>query len=288
MSICGNSSIDLPLGLKRWSFVIFLGLVTIGMGLLILFNHLSRTELAQIVLYWTTFQMWPFWARSLLFVAVGLAVTAYGAWRLHGILFVRFWPELRRPENVEAINTLLRSQRRREGPKIVAIGGGTGMPQLLRGLRKYTDNITAIVTVADDGGSSGRLRRQLGMLPPGDFRNNIAALSDSEGLMKRLFQYRFAESDVARDGPDQRTGRAQLRQSLHHHDGGSDGQLRGRNHRKQQGVAGTRAGVAQHAGERDPLRRSAAHTRRRQRRMGDRRRARASCPKQRRRIERVF
>ena len=65
-----------------------------------------------------------------------------------------------------------------EGPKIVAIGGGTGMPQLLRGLRAYTDNITAIVTVADDGGSSGRLRRQMGVLPPGDFRNNIAALSD--------------------------------------------------------------------------------------------------------------
>ncbi|MCB0144765.1 MAG: YvcK family protein, partial [Caldilineaceae bacterium] len=65
------------------------------------------------------------------------------------------------------------------GPKIVAIGGGTGMPQLLRGLREYTDSITAIVTVADDGGSSGRLRRQMGMLPPGDFRNNIAALSES-------------------------------------------------------------------------------------------------------------
>ena len=82
----------------------------------------------------------------------------------------------------------------------MAIGGGTGMPQLLRGLRKYTDNVTAIVTVADDGGSSGRLRRQLGILPPGDFRNNIAALSEVEGLMTRLFQYRFAESDVAFGG----------------------------------------------------------------------------------------
>lgn len=83
-----------------------------------------------------------------------------------------------------------------QGPKIVAIGGGTGMPQLLRGLRAYTDHITAIVTVADDGGSSGRLRRQMGVLPPGDFRNNIAALSDAEELMTRLFQYRFADSDI--------------------------------------------------------------------------------------------
>jgi uncharacterized cofD-like protein len=85
---------------------------------------------------------------------------------------------------------------------VVAIGGGTGMPQLLRGLRAYTDNITAIVTVADDGGSSGRLRRQMGMLPPGDFRNNIAALSEAEDLMTRLFQYRFAESDIRANAGD--------------------------------------------------------------------------------------
>ncbi|MEZ4860313.1 MAG: YvcK family protein [Caldilineaceae bacterium] len=83
------------------------------------------------------------------------------------------------------------------GPRIVAIGGGTGMPQLLRGLRRYTDNITAIVTVADDGGSSGRLRQQMGVLPPGDFRNNIAALSEAEELMTRLFQYRFAQQDLS-------------------------------------------------------------------------------------------
>lgn len=83
------------------------------------------------------------------------------------------------------------------GPQIVAIGGGTGMPQLLRGLRAYTDNITAIVTVADDGGSSGRLRQQMGVLPPGDFRNNIAALSDAEDLMTRLLQYRFAKQELS-------------------------------------------------------------------------------------------
>jgi uncharacterized cofD-like protein len=82
-------------------------------------------------------------------------------------------------------------QQLNNGPHIVAIGGGTGMPVLLRGLRHYTRNITAIVTVADDGGSSGRLRRELGVLPPGDFRNNIAALSRDEALMTQLLQYRF-------------------------------------------------------------------------------------------------
>jgi uncharacterized cofD-like protein len=85
--------------------------------------------------------------------------------------------------------------RRREfGPKIVAIGGGHGLSVLLRGIKQHTTNITAIVTVADDGGSSGKLRRELGLLPPGDFRNCIAALASDEALMTQLFQYRFGWS----------------------------------------------------------------------------------------------
>ncbi len=79
--------------------------------------------------------------------------------------------------------------------KVVAIGGGMGLSTLLRGLKAWTPNITAIVTVADDGGSSGRLRRQLGVLPPGDFRNCIAALADDEALITQLFQYRFGEGN---------------------------------------------------------------------------------------------
>lgn len=81
--------------------------------------------------------------------------------------------------------------RRKRGPKVVAIGGGTGMPNLLLGLKEYTDNLTAIVTVADDGGSSGRLRKQFGMIPPGDFRNCLVALADEAPIMGRLFQHRF-------------------------------------------------------------------------------------------------
>lgn len=80
-----------------------------------------------------------------------------------------------------------------EAPKVVAIGGGTGLSTLLRGLKAYTPYTTAIVTVADDGGSSGRLRRELGVLPPGDFRNCIAALADDEALITQLFQYRFGQ-----------------------------------------------------------------------------------------------
>jgi uncharacterized cofD-like protein len=80
-----------------------------------------------------------------------------------------------------------------KGPKIVAIGGGTGLSTMLRGLKYYTSNITAVVTVADDGGGSGTLRDDLGILPPGDIRNCIMSLADTEPLMEELLQYRFKD-----------------------------------------------------------------------------------------------
>ena len=76
-------------------------------------------------------------------------------------------------------------------PKVVAIGGGTGLSTMLRGLKEYTPNITAVVTVADDGGGSGQLRDELKMLPPGDIRNCILALSETEPIMEKLIRYRF-------------------------------------------------------------------------------------------------
>ena len=82
-------------------------------------------------------------------------------------------------------------------PRIAALGGGTGLASLLRGIKKAPVDVTAIVTVADDGGSSGRLRRELGILPPGDIRNCLVALADDESLMGRLFQHRFADGDLS-------------------------------------------------------------------------------------------
>jgi len=78
-------------------------------------------------------------------------------------------------------------------PKIVVIGGGTGLSVLLKGLKKYTSELTAVVTVSDDGGSSGRLRAELGVLPPGDIRNCLVALAETETLMDRVFQHRFGQ-----------------------------------------------------------------------------------------------
>ena len=89
----------------------------------------------------------------------------------------------------------LLEMRLRNGYKIVAIGGGTGLSTLLRGLKSRTTNLTAVVTVSDDGGSSGRLQKELGVLPPGDIRNCLVALADDEALVTDLFQYRFKEGD---------------------------------------------------------------------------------------------
>ena len=83
-----------------------------------------------------------------------------------------------------------------KGPKVVALGGGTGLSTMLRGLKRYTNNITAIVTVADDGGGSGVLRQELGMLPPGDIRNCLEALANVEPLMGELLHYRFTEGSL--------------------------------------------------------------------------------------------
>lgn len=94
-----------------------------------------------------------------------------------------------------------RGDRRWEnGPRIAAIGGGTGLSTMLRGLKNYTKNLTAIVTVADDGGGSGMLRQELGMPPPGDIRNCMQALANVEPLMEELLAYRFPQGSGALTG----------------------------------------------------------------------------------------
>lgn len=120
-------------------------------------------------------------------------------------IFLIFWGQSRTMGSItdvlgvdkdkKLVDMLLDRRRLNRGPKIVVVGGGTGLSTLLRGLKEYSSNITAIVTVADDGGSSGRLRREIGVLPPGDIRNCLAALADEEELLTELFQYRFKAGD---------------------------------------------------------------------------------------------
>jgi uncharacterized cofD-like protein len=117
-------------------------------------------------------------------------------WSIYGLNRALLAPYLRPGHSV--VEAVSEHRRLGRGPKIVALGGGTGLSTLLRGLKTHTGNLTAIVSVADDGGSSGRLRRSLGLPPPGDIRACIAALSLDEALLTQLFQFRFGEDEELR------------------------------------------------------------------------------------------
>ena len=180
------------LQVKRWLGLTLIGLVVLALGLAYLFVELYRTVALPMEATYVTLQFVPRWLRGLLFVLAGAAVTALAVVKLNRSLVTPLTRQ-RQQDGVGIVDRLMTYRQRERGPKIVTIGGGTGLSTMLRGLKNYSANITAIVTVADDGGSSGRLRRELGVLPPGDFRNCIVALADAEPLMSRLFQYRFGQ-----------------------------------------------------------------------------------------------
>ena len=179
--------LSLGIGVKRWLVLLVIGAGIMGMGVVYAILILSQAGILPDSVYdVVTMQGWPPWVRMIVALGLGGLVVLLAIMRLGRNLVEPF----RQPHEDIATSLYDYSQRKR-GPRIVAIGGGTGMPTLLRGLREYTNNITAVVTVADDGGSSGRIRRELGLIPPGDFRNNIAALAGDETLMTQLMQYRF-------------------------------------------------------------------------------------------------
>jgi len=176
--------LPIGMGVKRWLLVLIGGVSILSLG----FSFLLR-ELYPLpsIFYYLTLQFIPRGVRAGIFVLVGVVAIGVGLVGLNRSLLRPFVDTS--PETLA--KAVQRYRRRERGPRIVAIGGGHGLSTLLRGIKEYTSNITAIVTVADDGGSSGRLRRELGVLPPGDFRNCIAALADDEALTTHLFQYRF-------------------------------------------------------------------------------------------------
>jgi uncharacterized cofD-like protein len=122
--------------------------------------------------------------------AFGIALVAAGVW-----MWLRAVVRAARDGAPKGFRDALTGRRLQQGYKIVAIGGGTGLSTLLRGLKRQTSNLTAVVTVSDDGGSSGRLQKELGVLPPGDVRNCLVALADDEALVTDLFRYRFTEGE---------------------------------------------------------------------------------------------
>ncbi len=181
------------IGVKRWVLLILAGTTLLGVGLGIVILEVYRTAPETWwlpVISTASLRFLPRPLRAIIFGGIGLGMVTYGIWALnHSIIRPFIQP------GHHVVDTLRRHKQRERGPRIVAIGGGHGLAALLRGLKEYSHNITAIVTVADDGGSSGRIRRELGILPPGDVRNCLAALSNDEALLGQLFQYRFSSGD---------------------------------------------------------------------------------------------
>jgi uncharacterized cofD-like protein len=174
--------------LKRWLVLLLAGIAILGLGAAIFIRDLYRTTAADeiAVVYWLTGAWMEPQIRAAVVAALGIGLTVVGMW---GLMRSVVSPFVARGDSV--MEVLYTKRYLARGPRIVAIGGGTGLSTLLRGLKGYSANITAVVAVADDGGSSGQLRQQLGIVPPGDIRNCIAALADAEPLMTQLMQYRF-------------------------------------------------------------------------------------------------
>ncbi|WP_036483233.1 gluconeogenesis factor YvcK family protein [Myxosarcina sp. GI1] len=174
---------------KRWLIISSLGvlLTSLGAFALLKLTHIFDFAVAVYSALAPVTQIIPVYMSGVIAIAIGLYLFSYGQTHAANSVIEVLQPESDR----QLIDLLIARRHKHQGAKIVAIGGGTGLSNLLRGLKPYSSNITAIVTVADDGGSSGRLREEIGVLPPGDIRNCIAALAKEENLLTELFQYRF-------------------------------------------------------------------------------------------------
>lgn len=177
------------LQVKRWFALILLGTVLMTVGILILFDikpiyytmQFISTIANKISTEWLAFGI----------VMIGAAIFFKG-WQKTNLSILDIEEDR---NNDVLLENLYRRRKLNRGPRIVAVGGGTGLSMLLSGVKNITNNLTAVVTVGDDGGSSGRLRESMGILPPGDIRHCITALADDEDLVNKLFKYRFKNGE---------------------------------------------------------------------------------------------
>ena len=173
---------------KRWVVLLMVGVFAIATGVVVMLNTPLMSLWERRILIWAgEWSANPFALGSVLVLA-GVLCLSVGVRNV-----IRSVVEAVRPGDApDLVEHVYKTRNLQKGLRVVTIGGGTGLSTMLRGLKEHTSNITAIVTVADDGGSSGRIRHNLGILPPGDVRNTLIALADTEPLMETLFQYRFS------------------------------------------------------------------------------------------------
>ena len=177
-------------GLKKWILLGFTGSIFGLLGIALLFELRPVTRIRDFFwfgLKWIA-KLLPTYVSGTIAIVICVILIAYALINANKEVVKALVPEMADSSVLDALDRFHSLSR---GVNIVAIGGGTGLSTLLTGLKHYTTNITAIVTVADDGGSSGRLREELGIIPPGDIRNCIAALADEDKIITELFQYRF-------------------------------------------------------------------------------------------------
>ena len=188
------------IGIKRWMLLVFVGLLFLALGFAYALRQATRDlepgSLSQQLFDLLTLSFLPPLVRVLVVAAIGIGCVAIGS-----VMVIRaFMNPFRSDDGRQPLVEVIYQKRfLSRGPRIVAIGGGTGLSTLLRGLKEHTSNLTAVVTVADDGGSSGVLRNELGIPPVGDIRNCIAALADSETMMDQVLQYRFPVEGAGAD-----------------------------------------------------------------------------------------
>ncbi len=178
---------------KRWLLLFAIGVLLISMGLTIVFNYQYIDGIEEFIfrIVYMAIGTYDYTITNV----VGIIISLIGfVMMLVAIrMIIRSIISVILPNSTEKLVDLIYERRKLEnGPAIAVVGGGTGLSVLLRGLKNITSNVTAVVTVADDGGSSGRLRDEFGIIPPGDLRNCLVALADTEPLMEKLFQYRFS------------------------------------------------------------------------------------------------
>jgi len=160
------------IGLKRW-----IGLSVFGVVILVFAAGRLRSD-----------EFLGFQILDAVILFSGIIILILGVKRMMKSFIASFMPSSR---DSEFFDIIYHNRQLNRGPKVAVVGGGTGLSVLLTGLKQFTSNISAIVTVADDGGSSGRIREEFDMLPPGDIRNCLVALADAPALMRDLFQFRF-------------------------------------------------------------------------------------------------
>ena len=184
---------------KRWLLLFSAGVMLVSLGLALIFNYKYLDYIEEAI--FRAVYLWKGSYNYTFSTLIGITVVVLGAaLMLVATKFViRSVITVLLPDNSERLVDIIDEKRRLgKGPTVTVVGGGHGLSVLLRGIKSATSNVTAVVTVADDGGSSGRLREELGIIPPGDLRNCLVALADTEPLMEKLFQYRFrGKSELA-------------------------------------------------------------------------------------------